>query len=96
MCSGQTSPVVTHLPFADHVHKLDATQNDPRTTKVLEALYRARDTLDRAMVLLDNVVEVFALSDHDLGAMLPIVVLDCGVVRAALVDVDESWEGGCS
>src|SRR5450631_837795 len=41
------------------------------------------------MVLLDNVVEVFALSDHDLGALLPIVVLDSGVVRAALVDVDD-------
>jgi hypothetical protein len=40
-------------------HKLDATKNDPRRTEVLEALYRARDALDRAMVLLDNVVEVF-------------------------------------
>jgi hypothetical protein len=67
-CSGDshTSPVVAHLPFADHVYRLDATQNDPRTTEILEALYRARDSLDRAMVLLDNVVEVFALSDHDL------------------------------
>jgi hypothetical protein len=45
--------------------------------------------LDRAMVLLDNVVEVFALSDHDLGALFPVVVLDSGVVRAALVDVDD-------
>jgi hypothetical protein len=26
------------LAFADHLHKLDATQNDPRTTKVLAAL----------------------------------------------------------
>jgi hypothetical protein len=34
------------------------------------------------MVLLDNVVEVFALSDHDLGALRPIVILDSGVVRA--------------
>jgi hypothetical protein len=50
-------------------------------------LYRARDALDRAMVLLDNVVEVFALSDHHRRAVLPIVVLDSGVVRAALVDV---------
>src|SRR5450631_4597354 len=41
------------------------------------------------MVLLDNVVEVFALSDHDLGAVLPIVVLESGVVCAALVDVDD-------
>jgi hypothetical protein len=71
------------------VHKLDASQNDARTTEVLEALYRARDALDRVLVLLDNVVKVFALSDHDLGALLPIVVLDSGVVRAALVDVDD-------
>jgi hypothetical protein len=41
------------------------------------------------MVLLDNVVEVFALPDHDLGAVLPIVVLDSRVVRTALVDVDD-------
>jgi hypothetical protein len=73
----------------DHLHKLDATQNDPRTTEVLEALYRARDALDRAMVLLNDVVEVFALSDHDRSAMLPIVVRDFGVVRVALVDVDD-------
>jgi hypothetical protein len=57
--------------------------------EVLEALYRARDALDRAMVLLNNVVEVLTLSDRDLGAMLPIVVLDSGVVRAALIDVDD-------
>jgi hypothetical protein len=84
---GETSSVVAHLPFADHVHELDATQNDSRTAEVLEALYRACDALDRAMVLLDYVVEVFALSDHDLDALLPIVVPDSGVVRAALVDV---------
>jgi hypothetical protein len=70
---GQTSPVVAHLPFADHVHKLDATQNDLRTTEVLEALYRSRDALDRAMVLRDDVVEILALPDDDLGPVLPII-----------------------
>jgi hypothetical protein len=45
------------------------------------------------MVLLDNVIEVFALSDHDLGAMLPIAVLDSGVVRTAFVDVDDLGKG---
>jgi hypothetical protein len=55
------------------VHKLDATQNDSRTTEVPEALYLARDALDRTMVLLDHVVKVFALADRNLGAMLPIV-----------------------
>src|ERR1035441_1319122 len=48
---GERSGRCLHLPFADHVHKLDATQNDPRTAEILEALYRARDALDRAMVL---------------------------------------------
>jgi hypothetical protein len=71
---GQTSPVVAHLPFADHVHELDATQNDSRTKEVLEALYQRCDALDRAMILLDN---------------LPNLILDSGVVRAALVDVDD-------
>jgi hypothetical protein len=51
-------------------------------------LYRARDALDRAMVLPDNVVEVFALSDRDFGAVLRIVIPDPGLVRSALVDVD--------
>ena len=44
---GQTSPVVAHLPFADHVHKVDAAQNDPRTTEVLEAT-KARSSATRA------------------------------------------------
>ena len=89
MCCGQTSPVVAHLPFADHVHKLDATQNDSRTTKVLEALYRARDALDRTVILLDDVVQVLALPNHDFGAMLRIVFPDPGLVRSALIDVDD-------
>jgi hypothetical protein len=54
----QTSPVVAHLPFADHVHDFDAAQNDARAAEVLEALYRACDALDRAMVVLDNAVTV--------------------------------------
>jgi hypothetical protein len=29
----QISPVVAHLPFADHVHKIDATQNDPAAAR---------------------------------------------------------------
>ena len=86
---GQTSPVVAHLPFADHVHKLDAAQNDSRTTKVLEALDWARDALDCTVILLDDVVQVLALPNHDFGAVLGIVIPDPGLVRSALVDVDD-------
>ena len=71
------------------MHKLDATQNDSRTTKVLEALYRARDALDRTVILLDDVVQVLALPNHDFGAMLRIVFPDPGLVRSALIDVDD-------
>jgi hypothetical protein len=84
----QSSPAVAHLPFADHAHDFDAAENDARATEVFEALYRARDALDRAVVLLDDVVQLLALPNHDLGAMLRIVVTDPGRVRAALVDVD--------
>jgi hypothetical protein len=31
-------------------------------------LYRACDALDRAMILLDDVVQVLALPNHDFGA----------------------------
>ena len=80
----QSSPVVAHLPFADHVHDFDVAENE-----VLEALYRACDALDRAMVLLDNVVEVFALPNHDFGAVLGIGLTDPGLVRSVLIDVDD-------
>jgi len=41
------------------------------------------------MVLLDNVVEVFALPNHDFGAVLGIRLTDPGLVRSALIDVDD-------
>jgi hypothetical protein len=32
-----SSPVVAHLPFADHLHDFDAAENDARAAEVLEA-----------------------------------------------------------
>jgi hypothetical protein len=60
-----------------------------RAAEVIEASYRACDALDRTVILLDNVVEVFALPNHNFGAVLGIGITDPGVVRAALVDVDD-------
>jgi hypothetical protein len=45
---------------------------DARATKVFEALYWARDALDRSVILLDDVVQVLALPNHDFGAMFSI------------------------
>jgi hypothetical protein len=56
---------VVHLAFDDHVHEFDATRNDARTTKALEAQHRSGATLDGTVVLLDDVVQVLLLTDPD-------------------------------
>jgi hypothetical protein len=56
---------VFHLAFDDHVHELDAAQNDACTTKTLEAQHRSGATLDGTMVLLHDVVQVLLLADPD-------------------------------
>jgi hypothetical protein len=42
---------VYHLPFGDHMHDLDATQNDTRAAEVLEPEHRSDDAFDGPMVL---------------------------------------------
>jgi hypothetical protein len=48
-----------------HVHELDAGPKDPGTAKILEAQHGPGAPLDRAMFLLDELVEIFGLADHD-------------------------------
>ena len=71
------------------MHDFDAGKNDARTSEFFEALDRSSFSLDGSMILLDNVIEILALPDHDLRAVLPIVILDPGFVGAALVDVGD-------
>ncbi len=78
----------THLPLADHVDDFDAAEGDLSGSEGLEAQHRPRNTLHRTMILLHNVVEVFALSAFDLGVEHVIVAFDRSSVRATLVDVD--------
>jgi hypothetical protein len=54
---------VLHLTLADYVHELDAAQRDPGATKILEAEHRTRASLDRPMVLLDNIVQILVLAN---------------------------------
>jgi len=49
------------------VHQLDATEQDARTAKVLEAKHRSSQALDSPMVLLNNVVQVLDLPKGDWG-----------------------------
>ena len=55
-------------------------------TELFETLDRTGDALDRAMVLLHDVVEGLALPNHDVGAVLGVEVTDLGLVRSALID----------
>jgi hypothetical protein len=47
------------------MHQFDASQQDPRTARSLEPEHGPRASLDRPMVLLDHVVEIFGLADLD-------------------------------
>lgn len=54
---------VLHLTLGDHVHELDAAQQDLGATKILEAEHRPRASLDRPMILLDNIVQILVLAN---------------------------------
>src|SRR5258708_21645897 len=68
------------LPFGDHMHDLDATQNDTRAAEVLKPEHapralpsgrRSDDAFDGPMVLLNHVVQIFDLTDLELVKDLP-------------------------
>ena len=73
-----------HLAFADHVHGLNAGDERLRTVKVLETHHRPGDSLDRPVVLLDDVVEVLRLAHLDGQAAVGLDAHDGGRVGAAL------------
>src|SRR5260370_42334353 len=63
---------VLHLPFLDHMHDLDAAQNDTRAVEILESQHRSDSALDGTMVLLNDVVQILDLTNLDRGFALGI------------------------
>jgi hypothetical protein len=59
------SASIFHLSFRDHVHNLNAGQKDPGTAKRFESQHGPRSSLDRPMVLLDQIIEIFGLVNLD-------------------------------
>src|ERR1700677_388249 len=53
---------VSNLPLSDHRHSLETRQRSPRRSEAAEAEARASQALDAPVVLLNDIVEVFALS----------------------------------
>ena len=89
LCCGRECPVgAGQLPLSDHVHRLDTRQQDPRAAQGFETQHGPSNSLDGTMVLLDNVIQVFALAPLNVSLMAGVVAIDCCGVGTALVDRD--------
>ena len=75
-----------HLSFGDHVHHFDAAQQDPGAAKRFKSQHGPRASLDRPMVLLDEIVEIFGLADVDRRFTISIDGFERGEIGAAFVD----------
>jgi len=58
-------PHTVYLPLANHVHHLVALQGSPRGLERKEAHPRLDQAFDKAMVLLNQVIQVFDLPQFD-------------------------------
>jgi hypothetical protein len=68
------------------VHHFDAAQQDPGAAKRFKSQHRPRASLDRPMVLLDEIVEIFGLADLDRRYTISIDGFERGEIGTAFVD----------
>ena len=73
--------------------QFDAGEGLLCSIEMLEPQHRTTPAFDVPVILLNDVVEVFALADLDTCVVVIIVVPDRPGIRAALVDVDQA--GAC-
>ena len=76
---------VLHLALGDHVHELDAAQQDPGATKFLKPSIGRVRSLDRPMILLDNIVQILVLANLDWCFPLRVESIQRGQIRAAFI-----------
>src|SRR5260370_22305424 len=77
---------VLHVSFLDHMHDLDAAQNDTRAVEILESQHRSDSALDGAMVLLNDVVQILDLTNLDRGFALGIHRMKRGQIGSAFIN----------
>ncbi len=58
--------------------------------KGFKAEHRTRHPFDAAVILLNDIVQVFTLADLDACAMIVIHLLQARVVRATLINIDQA------
>ncbi len=59
--------------------------------KILKSHHWARDSLYLSMILLDNIIQILALSNLDPFIIVLIILLDSSGVSTTLIDVDQTW-----
>ncbi len=79
---------VAELVFADHIHGFDTDNYDSCTPIGFESEHAPRDSFDGAIVLLDNIAQIFKLAPCDSNAAIGLGTDDARFVRAALVNGD--------
>ena len=58
--------------------------------KVFEAEHWSRQPLDASMVLLDDVIQVFALTDFNAFVMVSIKLFQARMIGSTLINVDQA------
>jgi hypothetical protein len=91
----RTRRTPVRLAFADHMNHFIAGDSAPRTPERAEVLTRVDPTLDRAVVLLEHVIQI---GDWPMPTILAQIAFgfelrDGGRVRAVTVGVDNAGHG---
>ena len=75
------SPVLLYqVAFLQHVHELAPDQRVVGRCKRLEAEHGTRDPFDGAMIIFDHIIQVFDLTDDDVGAVCLVVAREGGFI----------------
>ena len=81
-------PSSCQLPLANRVHDFNAGNRTPGGPKGFEAEHGTREPFHGSMVLLDDIIQILGVADHDSRLVRLIVVRNCCRVRAAFIDRD--------
>jgi hypothetical protein len=77
--------IIVHLPLADHVHQLDAGQDDASTPEILETHHWFDNAFDGPVILLHDVIQILVLADLDRCRPLGVERFERGQIGAALI-----------
>ena len=58
--------------------------------KVFEAQHRSREPFDASVVLLDDVVQIFALADRDTCFIVSVHLFETGCIRTTLINIHQT------